>query len=178
MSHTPHQDEHPSSGHDSDHAELPPPDLRPAPGERTIASFKGRLLIGAVLLLGALIYFGYTAFQGSTVYYLTVGELVSQQPRVQNKAVRVSGKLVTTSFHRDTGSTLAIFDITDGQKTLKAKYDGVVPDLFFNEHSDIVLQGVYGGDGVFHTDNVIVKCPSKYIEATPETPTTPGTTTH
>jgi cytochrome c-type biogenesis protein CcmE len=38
-----------------------------------------------------------------------------------------------------------------------------VPELFFNEHSDIVAEGTYDTDGVFHADNIMVKCPSKYV---------------
>ncbi|MSP78787.1 MAG: cytochrome c maturation protein CcmE [Dehalococcoidia bacterium] len=163
MSDTAPHSEHPQSEH-------PQPQPLEDRKERTISSFKGRLFIGAALLVGALVYFGYTAFQGSTVYYLTVGELTMQQAGVGAKAVRVSGKLVDSSFHRDAGSTVATFTITDGQTALPAKYTGVVPDLFFNEHSDIVLQGTYGTDGVFHTDNVIVKCPSKYVAETPNVP--------
>ncbi len=137
--------------------------LAPAEADGGIARFRGRLFIGGALLVGALVYFAYTAFQGSTVYYYTVGELGAQQASLAGKPVRVSGKLVAASFSREPGSTLARFAVTDGQKTLPAEYEGVVPDLFFNEHSDIVLQGTYRPDGVFHTENVIVKCPSKYV---------------
>ena len=41
----------------------------------------------------------------------------------------------------------------------------VVPDLFFNQHSEIILEGSYGDDGVFYSESVIVKCPSKYVAA-------------
>ena len=138
----------------------------PRAEERTIRHFRGRLLIGAALLVGALVYFAYTAFQGSTVYYYTVGELARQGAALQGRSVRVSGKLVAASFQREPGSTLAAFSITDGATMLLATYQGVVPDLFFNEHSDLVLHGTYQGDGTFHADNVIVKCPSKYVAAT------------
>ena len=45
-----------------------------------------------------------------------------------------------------------------------ALHQGVLPDLFFNDHSEIILEGSLGHDGVFTSQNVIVKCPSKYIE--------------
>lgn len=139
---------------------------QPQQAESSIVTrFRGRLLIGGALLVLALVYFAYTAFQGSTVYYYTVGELAAQETALVGKPVRVSGKLVASTFSREPESTLARFSVTDGQHSLNARYDGVVPDLFFNEHSDIVLQGRYQADGTFHADNVIVKCPSKYVAA-------------
>ena len=79
--------------------------------------------------------------------------------------MRVSGKLMPGSFHRDDGSTMANFTLTDGSETLAAAHDGIVPDLFFNEHSEIILEGTRGPNGLFESQNVIVKCPSKYIAA-------------
>ena len=132
---------------------------------RTIFNAKGRLLIGAVLLVGALVYFAFTAFQGSAVYYLTVSEALQSDRAQSGTNVRVSGKLVEDTFQREEGSTIAHFSITDEESSLLATYNGVVPDLFFNVHSDIVLEGRYGSDGVFNTETVIVKCPSKYVSA-------------
>ena len=123
---------------------------------------RGRFIVGVVLLFGALAYFSYSAFQGSTVYYFTVSEVLSQADANEGITVRVSGKLLRESFHRESGSTIARFTIVDDTQELMASYDGVLPDLFFNERSAIVLEGVYGQNRVFAANNVIVKCPSKY----------------
>ena len=82
----------------------------------------------------------------------------------ENKLVRVNGKLIEPSFIRPDGSTIANFELTDGARSVPATYDGVLPDLFFNVNSEIILEGSFGPDGVFTGQNVIVKCPSKYIE--------------
>ena len=126
--------------------------------------FSGRvkLAVGAAVVLAALVYFGFMAFQSATVYYYTVGELHDRGPTATGETVRVSGKLVEGSFSRDTNSTLARFALTDGGSALSATHDGVLPELFFNEHSEIILEGSYTPDGVFQSHNVIVKCPSKY----------------
>ncbi|MDA0771208.1 MAG: cytochrome c maturation protein CcmE [Chloroflexi bacterium] len=125
---------------------------------------KGKLIAGALVLLVALGYFGFMAFQSASVYYYTVSELHDVGPTPENKLVRVNGKLIEPSFIRADGSTLANFEITDGAKSMHATYDGVLPDLFFNDHSEIILEGTFGPDGVFTGQNVIVKCPSKYVE--------------
>ena len=126
---------------------------------------RGKFLIGLVVLIAALGYFGFIAFQSATVYYYTVGEIHDLGPTSDGRLVRVAGKLVPDSFHREGVSTLANFSLTDGSGTLSAVHDGIVPDLFFNEHSEIILEGTYTPNGLFESQNVIVKCPSKYIAA-------------
>ena len=129
---------------------------------------RGRLLVGGALLLGALFYLAYLAFQGSTVYYVTVDDLLADGAGPTERAVRVNGVLLEGSFVRQTGSTEASFVLLDpeGAGQMTTVYNGVVPDLFFNEHSQVVAEGRYGNDGVFHADLLIVKCPSKYASET------------
>lgn len=140
----------------------PLPDVSDSDDDSVIAH-RGKLLIALVVLVGALGYFAFMAFEGATVYYYTVGEMndIGQTP--EGNMVRVSGKLVPETFLRGDGSTLAEFSLTDGSESLIANHIGVLPDLFFNDHSEIILEGSYGSDGVFQSENVIVKCPSKYI---------------
>ena len=133
-----------------------------------LSSNRGKLLIALVVLIGAFGYLGFIAFQSATVYYYTVGELQDLGPTPDGRMVRVNGKLVEDSFERIDTSTLARFSLTDGSDTLSAAHDGILPNLFFNEHSEIILEGSYGQDGVFQSHNVIVKCPSKYQAVTEE----------
>ena len=131
-------------------------------GGRGILGGRGRLaLIGVVLLL-AVVYLIYAAFPGSTSYYFTVDELEANSSEVDGKTVRVKGTLVPDSFVREDGGTMATFALTAGDEVLPAVYNGVVPDLFFNEHSEIILQGGYSEGQTFHADTVSVLCPSKY----------------
>ena len=136
-----------------------PVDERDSPGW-----FSGRvkLAVGAAVMVAALGYFAFMAFQSATVYYYTVGEIQDRGPTATGETVRVSGKLVDGSFSRYPDSTLARFALTDGGTALSATHDGVLPELFFNEHSEIILEGSYTPEGVFQSHNVIVKCPSKY----------------
>ena len=134
-----------------------------APVGSPLNANRGKLLISLVVLVGALGYFGFVAFESATVYYYTVGEMNDVGPTPQGKAVRVSGKLIPETFYRAEGSTIAEFALTDGTARMVATHQGVLPDLFFNDHSEIILEGTYGSDGVFASQNVIVKCPSKYV---------------
>lgn len=125
-------------------------------------------LIVVLLVVGlALGYMVYAAFPGNALFSLTVSEFFDKAEAQDGRIVRVSGKLVEDSFAREDNSTLAAFQLIDKEETgsaaqLAATYDGVLPDLFFNPHSEIILQGSYGQGEVFHADTILVKCPSKY----------------
>ena len=129
---------------------------------RKILESKSRFfLIGFVLLLG-LGYLVSAAFPGNTSYYFTVGELDEFSGEKTGRSFRVKGELVAQSFIRQDLDTTAEFTLFEDDHTLKATYSGVVPDLFFDEHSEIILHGVYGPDEVFRAETVSVLCPSKY----------------
>ena len=132
--------------------------------ERSVLAHRGKLFIGVGVFVLALGYLGFTAFQSASAYYLTVGELTAKGASIYDSNVRVNGKLVPASFERESGGTLVHFSLTDtdGQETIRAVHNGLVPDLFFNEHSEILLEGTYGSDGLFDAQAIIVKCPSKY----------------
>ena len=122
-------------------------------------------ILGAVLAL-AVGYMVYAAFPGNTLYFLTVDEFMVGEEFQDGRILRVSGKLVDDSFSREDASTLSHFQLADESSVsghqLNASYVGVMPDLFFNPHSEIILEGQYGEDQVFQTDSILVKCPSKY----------------
>jgi len=124
------------------------------------------LVLGVVVAL-SVGYLVYAAFPGNTLYFLTVGEFLAQNQYQDGRPVRVSGKLVEGSFRRPENSTSSYFQLADkqsgpGGNYLSATYVGVLPDLFFNPFSEIILQGSNGPDNVFQADTILVKCPSKY----------------
>ena len=135
--------------------------------ERSALAHRGKLLIGLAVFLVALGYLGFTAFQGASAYYLTVGELIAKGDTAYGKNLRLNGKLVPSSFQREPNGSAISFSLTDGVETVNATYDGLVPDLFFNENSQIMLEGTYGSNRVFDAQAIIVKCPSKYQAETP-----------
>jgi cytochrome c-type biogenesis protein CcmE len=141
-------------------AQMPPP---AASGEFVSALGKHRkLLIAGVVLAVAFGYFGFTAFSSATAYYMPVDEAVALSNELTGQSFQVKGSLVPDSFQRQEGSITARFAVQENGIQLQATYDGVLPDLFFNEHSEIVLHGQFGPSGAFMVDRVLVKCPSKY----------------
>ena len=156
---------------------------RPDPEIPESRSHRARFIIIAAVVLLALAFMIWAAFGENTRYFLTVSEFHDKQSGQEiagGQMVRVSGKLVEGTFARPEKSTMSQFQLTDkegaaaGSALLPATYDGVLPDLFFNPHSEIILEGSYGGDGVFHASEILVKCPSKYQELEAGPPASEG----
>jgi len=59
----------------------------------------------------------------------------------------------------------AVIDPT--RSRMKIVYVGPMPDLLRHEAQAIVT-GRLGEDGLFHADELLLKCPTKYEEAIPE----------
>jgi len=123
------------------------------------------IILGAVLVL-AVGYMVFAAFPGNVLYFLTVSEFMRADEYQDGRTVRIAGALVDGSFQRQDNSTHADFQLIDKEggapERLIASYVGVMPDLFFNPHSEIILEGRYGPDDVFAAESILVKCPSKY----------------
>ena len=139
-----------------------PVELPRSPASTSVLTRGRKLAIIVAIMLAAFGYFSYTAFESAQSFYLTVDELIELGPP-PTQSVQVKGKLVEDSFVREGGtSTLAHFLLQENGAQVTATYDGVLPDLFFNPHSEIVLGGTYEDGGLFVADRVYVKCPSKY----------------
>ena len=124
-----------------------------------------KFLISIIILVSAFSYLAIVAFQSATVYSYSVSELKLTDTDDNWNLIRVTGKLIPSSYVRLDNSPIAEFMITDGIENLDAIHSGVMPDLFFNERSEIILEGTYSSDGVLDSQRIIVKCPSKYESA-------------
>lgn len=139
-------------------------------GSSVFRSNRTRFIIVATVVVLALGFMIWAAFGENTRYFLTVSEFNSEQRYQDGQMVRVSGKLVEGTFNRPDKSTVSQFQLTDkegvnsGTALLQASYEGVLPDLFFNPHSEIILEGSYSANGVFQANEILVKCPSKYVD--------------
>ncbi len=125
-----------------------------------------KILAGAVVVavaVGALLWVGVGR---SSVYYLTVSELLAKGPAQQ---VRVSGELVGGSVEGLGTTTLkfVLHDRDQSDQTIPVVYSGAIPDSFKDEpNSEVVAEGDFVEDGSFAATVLVQKCPSKY-EAAP-----------
>ena len=92
--------------------------------------------------------------------YISVTELI--YGNVINRNVQVYGKAVIESISFDTSKSILTFDITDGTNNVTVSYKGMVNNL--ENSTEVVAVGQYN-KGIFNSEKILVKCPSKYQES-------------
>lgn len=136
-------------------------------GVRTPSKPRGLLrrkqfLVAGLVVVLALGYLGYTAFQSASMYYLTVGELLAKGEAVYGEQVRVNGKVVEGTIQTDSQANIHRFSMADNNgATIPVVYEGIIPDTFKAE-ADVVVEGELTPRGVFEATSLLAKCPSKY----------------
>src|SRR5512143_144500 len=151
-----------------------------------------KFLVGGVVILAAVIYLIISSTQANAEYFLTINELKSQGSAVVGKNLRVSGAVVGDSIQYDPQTLTLSFDVAnvpgdnkeidaqgglakvlheavvDPNRTrIKVVYSGPKPDLLKDE-AQAIMTGHLGADGVFHAEELLLKCPTKYQEAVPQ----------
>lgn len=153
---------------------------------------RAKFIIGGLLIIAAVVYLIISSTQASAQYFLTIAELNQKGASVVGRDIRISGAVIGDSIQYDSQTlnlTFLIADIPADNKlideqgglaavlhaavmdpsrpTLKVIYNGVKPDLLKNE-AQAIMTGKLGEDGVFHADELLLKCPTKYEDAVPD----------
>lgn len=121
--------------------------------------------IGAIIILGTLVWLGWVGASQSKTYYHTISELGALQGSALHQRMRVSGNVVDGSIIRHPGRI--DFTLTEEGKNLPVSYvgDSPLPDTF-KGGAQALAEGKLMSDGHFEADQVQAKCASKY-QATP-----------
>jgi cytochrome c-type biogenesis protein CcmE len=75
--------------------------------------------------------------------------------------IRLGGLVENGSIVRGQGTRIA-FSVTDGTKSVKVTYNGILPDLF-REGQGVVTEGAFAADGVFAADSVLARHDENYM---------------
>ena len=105
------------------------------------------------------------SFKGAATYYYTVSETIGQSSSLIGKNIRVAGKVVEGTLVKEDSSNNIIFVLVDNEdltKRLNISYKGAVPDAF-KEGNEAVVEGKLSDTNTFKAQQIIVKCPSKYV---------------
>ena len=116
-----------------------------------------RFAVLALVVAGCLGYLVYAATGSSAEYYQTLSE-VRAHPSAGD--VRVLAR-VQDDIQRGDGGLDVRFTAADGGATMPVDYHGTVPDIF-KPGIEVVVDGRFGADGVFHARTLQAKCPSKF----------------
>ena len=153
---------------------------------------RNKFIIGGVLILAAVVYLIASSTQASAEYFMTVDELNAEGSSAINKSVRLSGAVIGDTIQYDASTLTLTFEVAHvpgdnaeieaqgglaavlheavmdtSRARIKVQYEGVMPDLLRNE-AQAIMTGKLGDDGVFHAEELLLKCPTKYEEAVPD----------
>jgi len=143
------------------------------------------------LILAAVIYLIISSARVNAEYFMTVNELIAKNTSLVGRNLRISGAVIGTTIQYNPDTNILSFDIANvpgdnatiaaqgglakvlheavidpGWTHLKVVYNGPKPDLLRDE-AQAILTGHLGEDGIFHADELLLKCPTKYQEAVP-----------
>jgi cytochrome c-type biogenesis protein CcmE len=136
---------------------LPRPSVSPASNGRYL-----KLLVAGGAIAIAISYLIVTALQTSTVYYITVSELLARGTTAAAQQVRLAGDVVPGSVEKIDSGLAIRFLVYDGSGQMPVYYNGgPVPDIF-GEEVQVVVEGKVGPDGTFQASTLLAKCPSKF----------------
>ncbi|EQB62842.1 MAG: hypothetical protein RBG1_1C00001G0421 [candidate division Zixibacteria bacterium RBG-1] len=117
---------------------------------------KGKYIVGIIIMVGFIV-FGAISLKKSLTPYVSFAQ-AKQSP----ETVQIIGKIVEGETYYDTLAQNLVFTLTDknSHEQMKVIYRGVKPGNF-DQAVEIVAIGNYEADA-FHSDQLLVKCPSKY----------------
>lgn len=153
---------------------------KPKPSERY------KFLIGGVLILLAVMYLLVSGTLQGARYFITVDDVVNDRAFL-GKTVRISGAVDGVSIDYDSENAIIRFEIVnipsefdDLASALRAALaderatrlrivveDEAMPDLLQHE-AQAILTGSMGADGIFHATELLLKCPSRFEETSPQ----------
>jgi cytochrome c-type biogenesis protein CcmE len=134
-----------------------------------------KFLIGSVVIVIALAYFGYQGFNESMSYFQTVPELyASGEKAFGRSSLKVQGEVIKGSIRREGPATVfAIgpknfappdnFRPGPQTQTLSVRYVGsdALPDTF-RDYASAIVTGKMRQDGTFEGTAIQAQCASKY----------------
>lgn len=155
--------------------------------------FGGRVkfIIGGILIVAATIYLIISSTRANAQYFFTIDEMNARGQSVIGQNVRISGAVIGDSIQYDPQTLTLSFTIanvpadnkqieaegglaavlhaavTDPSRThMQVAYVGPKPDLLRDE-AQAIITGRMDEDNIFHADELLLKCPTKYEEAVP-----------
>lgn len=147
---------------------------------------RAKFLIGGLLILGAVLYLLISGTMQGARFFITVDEVVNDASYI-NQTVRVSGAVLGESIDYDSENAIIRFTVvnipSEFEDLATALHDAILdpnasrmdvivvdeamPDLLQHE-AQAILTGEFGEDGLFHASELLLKCPSRFEENSPE----------
>jgi len=119
-----------------------------------------KLLVGGLIVAGAVAYLAMAGVKEGWVYYMDVDKYLSDA-KYQGQRVRLAGRVAEENVQSNPGLMSARFALMGPTRQVPVAYHGAIPDLF-KAGADVVIEGRMDEDGLFQADVMMTKCASKY----------------
>lgn len=125
----------------------------------------GTKLAFGVVVGGAVAFMIISSTGEGVLEYVYVDKVAEAPQNYAGRTIKVHGVVVAKSIQRKKGTTGDLtFVVEYAGKRMPVHYTNIPPDTF-QEEGEVVLTGRLV-DGVFESDDMSAKCPSKYEEET------------
>jgi cytochrome c-type biogenesis protein CcmE len=151
-----------------------------------------KFIMGGLAVLAAVVYLIFSSTSASAEYFMTVDEVQAEGSAAVGKNLRLSGAVIGDTIQYDAETLTLTFEVAHvtadnaeieaqgglaevlyqavndpTRHRVKVVYEGVKPDLLRGE-AQAIMTGQLDADGVFHAEELLLKCPTRYEEAVPE----------
>ena len=100
------------------------------------------------------------ALKDSIVFFNSPSDIIAKQIKSGTR-LRLGGLVAPGSMVRDNQLDMH-FEVTDGNRSIKVAYHGILPDLF-REGQGVVAEGVLEPGGAFRADTVLARHDETYM---------------
>lgn len=126
-----------------------------------------KFIVGGLMVVLAVVYLIYSGIASNASYFLTVDELYAKGPQIENRTVRVAGKVDAATIDFNNRDLILTFDVlSETDQRMPVVFNGPQPDQM-REGAEAILEGKYDGQ-IFMAQSLLLKCPSRYEEGTIE----------
>ena len=159
---------------------------KPKHTEKPKRSERLKFLVGGLMILLAVAYLLVSGTLQGARYFITVDEVV-KDAAYSGVTVRISGAVDGETIEYDSENAIIRFEIVnipsrfedlatalrealadDTATRLRIVVeDAAMPDLLQHE-AQAILTGALTADGIFHATELLLKCPSRFEETSPE----------
>ena len=118
------------------------------------------VIFGALAFLGLATGLTLYALGQKASYFYMPADLATASI-APGQRIRLGGLVEKNTIIRGQGTQVS-FAVTDGEKSVKVTYTGILPDLF-REEQGVITEGSFGDGGVFAADSVLAKHDESYM---------------
>jgi cytochrome c-type biogenesis protein CcmE len=116
-------------------------------------------ILAGMAVLGVAAFLVLSALQDSIVFFYSPSDIEAKHV-APGQRIRIGG-LVAEGSVKKSGTEVS-FDISDGARTIKVSYNGLLPDLF-REGQGVVVEARMKSPGTAIADTVLAKHDEKYM---------------